>query len=424
MSRTVTVTTDAWVEADPIPCEVCGLEACEDHLPAHDSLPPFTPEAVGVNDAEAQYEQTVSREKMKLRARRDAQRQLNAEERGLAQIPPPETLRERLARPPEVVSWRIDGMLPIDGRVVLAAQYKAGKTTMIGNLLRSLVDGDAFLGRFAVYPVDGVVALLDFEMSPSRLDAWLRDQRIAHDDRIVVLPMRGQASSFDITDPAVRGAWAALLRDVGVRFVILDCLRPILDAIGRDENKEAGVFLVHLDALCKEAGIAEAAVVHHMGHGAERARGDSRIRDWPDVEWRLVRQDDNPNSARFFSAFGRDVDLPESQLAFDEQARRLSIMGGGDGTIRSISRKDRKHLEVLPAIVEVLDEFRQEGTPKPSGAKIVETLEKAGSDFKRDAIRAALKFGRSAGYLDVENGPKRAQFYARGRKSWELDGPA
>jgi putative DNA primase/helicase len=32
-------TTDAWIVADPIGCEICRREACEDHLPADPSLP-------------------------------------------------------------------------------------------------------------------------------------------------------------------------------------------------------------------------------------------------------------------------------------------------------------------------------------------------------------------------------------------------
>jgi hypothetical protein len=68
---------------------------------------------------------------------------------------------------------------------------------------------------------------------------------------------------------------------------------------------------VAIDELLLEAGIDEALVVHHMGHSGERARGDSRLRDWPDVEWRLMRQDDDPASPRFLTAYGRDIDVPE-----------------------------------------------------------------------------------------------------------------
>ena len=89
-----------------------------------------------------------------------------------------------------------------------------------------------------------------------------------------------------------------------------------------------GAFLVPLDALLAEAGIPDALVVHHMGHTNERSRGDSRLRDWPDVEWRLMRKDDDPASARFFTAYGRDVDVEEQELGYDAATRRLTVVGG------------------------------------------------------------------------------------------------
>jgi hypothetical protein len=73
---------------------------------------------------------------------------------------------------------------------------------------------------------------------------------------------------------------------------------------------------VAFDALLRDVGpddrAADGMVVHHMGHAGERSRGDSRILDWPDASWKLVREDlDDPASPRYLSAFGRDVDVPE-----------------------------------------------------------------------------------------------------------------
>jgi hypothetical protein len=53
-----------------------------------------------------------------------------------------------------------------------------------------------------------------------------------------------------------------------------------------------------------------------MGHGQERSRGDSRLLDWPDVNWKIVKEsqsetdpDEAPGDRRFFSALGRDVNV-------------------------------------------------------------------------------------------------------------------
>ena len=188
------------------------------------------------------------------------------------------TLHERLARPrPAELEWTIPRWQPAGSRVVLAAQFKAGKTVLVDNVCRSLVDGDDFLGVATMTPIDGTVALLDFEMGEAQLLAWFDDQGIRNTDRVLLIPMRGKATGFDLLDGGVRSVWAALLAEHDVKYIILDCLRPILDALGLDEHRDAGRFLVALDELLAEAAISNALLVHHMGHTGERSRGDSRL---------------------------------------------------------------------------------------------------------------------------------------------------
>jgi hypothetical protein len=234
-------------------------------------------------------------------------------------------------------------------------------------------------------------------MSEAQLDAWLATQQIRNDDRVWPISLRGNAGAFDLLDPNVRAEWAVRFRQTGTRYLILDCLRPVLDVLGLEEKGDAGRFLVAFDALLAEAQIPEALVVHHMGHTGDRARGDSRLRDWPDVEWRLVRADDDPSSARFLSAFGRDVDVPENQLAFEPTTRRLSLIGG--------SRQDARTRGALDAIVEVLV-----AAPEPlSGRQVKAALEDA--DFSRTTIEKALKLGHRQKQLTVMPGKRRARLY-------------
>ena len=323
-----------------------------------------------------------SRIKNRERITREVRRELDAEERLVVEPPASLTLTERLAQPQTEIAWRIDGWMPVDTRVMLSAQFKAGKTTLVQNVIRSVVDGDRFLERCPVAPIAGQglfesrLALLDFEMSERQLIAWFRDQHIRQTDRVIVLPMRGAASSFDIRIDEVRARWSTQLREQHVKFLIVDCLRPIMDALGLNEHTDAGVLLTALDALLKDADISEAIVVHHMGHNGERARGDSRLRDWPDVEWRLVRQDEDPASERFISAFGRDVEVEESKLAFDKDGRRLTLESG--------NRRDAKADDALPAVLDVL---RQALEPL-SKARIEKQL--AISDHSRAAVRRAI----------------------------------
>jgi hypothetical protein len=65
--------------------------------------------------------------------------------------------------------------------------------------------------------------------------------------------------ALDLLDADCRAHWAVWLRARNVRYLVVDCLRPILDALGLDESHESGRWLVGLDALLRDAGIPEAA---------------------------------------------------------------------------------------------------------------------------------------------------------------------
>jgi hypothetical protein len=336
--------------------------------------------------------------KIKERVRREVRRELNAEERQAAAVPLPEilTLRERLARPRPPVCWRFTGVQAIGHRVLLAAQFKAGKTTLAANVARSALDGDAFLGAYSAAPVDGAVALLDFEMSATQLDTWYADQQIQNDDRLFVFPMRGAASAFDILNPEVRSEWVTTLQSRRIVYLILDCLRPVLDALGLNEHTEVGLFLTALDHLLRAAGIPEALVIQHMGHTHERARGDSRLRDWPDVEWTLVREKpDDLGSARYFRAYGRDVDVTETQLSYDQLTRRLFVVGLEEGGLTRTSAKVEAGMAFVCQLLESVDAPQSQTS-----------LEKAGvrAGVPRDAIRKGLQLAVETGAVVAVDG--------------------
>jgi len=342
-------------------------------------------------------EQALAREVERLRTTRDAKRVLDAEERSA--IAPPEilTLRELLARPVPVESWRIEGWQPIGCRVVFAAPQKAGKTTLVGALTRSLVDGDPWLGRYRVQPIVGNVTILDTEMAASQLARWLREQQIAADERVTVATLRGHAAGFNLLDREIRSQWVQRLRAQRTGYLILDCLRPVLDACGLDEHRDIGRLLVAFDALLQEAGIGEALVVHHMGHTSERSRGDSRIRDWPDAEWRILRESEDSASPRYIAAYGRDVNIRESRLTYDPATRRLTF---GEG-----SRRDAVTRAALEDVLAALTT-----APEPLSMRRIEEA-CAGRGHSRRAITAAIGAGIRKQAIVVEPGPKRAMLH-------------
>ncbi|WP_248240269.1 AAA family ATPase [Microbacterium kunmingense] len=309
--------------------------------------------------------------------------QINA---GRKQADPPHVQRldAFLAEPDEDTAYRIDGCFPTGGNLVLAAQYKAGKSTLVGNLLHSLADGTDFLGTWATNPAARIV-LLDNELDPRTLRRWLRAHQIQHPERIDVVSLRGALSTFDILDATTRATWAERIGHADV--LILDCLRPVLDALGLDENHDAGRFLVAFDELRAAAGIDESVIVHHMGHSGERSRGDSRILDWPDATWRIVRESEDPASPRYFSALGRDVNVTEGLLQYDHDTRTLTYVGG----TRHQTRDEGATLRAVDAVAEFVRK-----SPGSSGEAIRAGVE----GFARNILTRAREIATERGLIE------------------------
>src|ERR1017187_1217582 len=100
-----------------------------------------------------------------------------------------------------------------------------GKSTMLGNLIRSLADGVPFLGRFDTNPV-GRVVLIDDELEKDTLRRWLRAHEILNPERVELVSLRGRVATFDIVNEQTRARWAKHIGPADV--LVLDCLRPVL----------------------------------------------------------------------------------------------------------------------------------------------------------------------------------------------------
>jgi len=209
---------------------------------------------------------------------------------------------EWLKEPDMPMKWIIDGWMSEGSRALATAPFKAGKTTLIGNLMRSVTDGDLFLEEAIVNPLkDGeTIVLLDFEMSANQLKEWTKEQQIRNPHRLVVKPLRGTARSFNIVDSKCRLEWAKALRLVNCKFLVIDCIGPVMAALDIDEsnNTQVAKFLRLIDELLVEAGIHNCWLVHHTGHDDKRPRGASTVLGWCDVTITLSRSGNLSHSTR------------------------------------------------------------------------------------------------------------------------------
>jgi hypothetical protein len=310
-----------------------------------------------------------------LRAQGDARRRVAADEAGDLTLPPVTNLDALLAKEDDPVRFRIDGVWPAGGaKVLCAAPAGGGKTTLSGNLVRSLADGDPFLGKFAVNHTAHRIVVIDNEMTEPMLRRWLRRQQVRNTAAVAdVVNLRGQAGLFDMSNHRLRGEWARRLRDLGCDVVIFDCLKPVLEAMGLDENRETGKFLYPFAEMLADAGVEDVLVHHHMGHANERARGDSTLLGWTEANWKIVRKDDHLARPRFFSTDKvRDADEPvgEGLLSFDPATGHLTYVGG-DRAATAQSENTEKRMQ---AVLDVLADKDTDGDGEMNVTEIKATV--------------------------------------------------
>ncbi|HET8581750.1 MAG TPA: AAA family ATPase [Jatrophihabitans sp.] len=289
------------------------------------------------------YAALVKVEASRVRLNRDARRLVDHEDAARDFKPPPylPTLTDELAEPDEPVTYRVADLVPTGANVLLTAQYKTGKTTLVNNLARSLVDGVPFLGRYDVTGLDGRVALFNYEVDGRQYRRWLRDVGIVNTDAVAVLNLRGYR--LPLLVPHVEQWVVDWLAAADARVWIVDPFaRAFVGSGDENSNTEVGPWLDTLDVIKRRAGVSELVLPAHTGRaehepGSERARGATRLNDWADVEMVLTKA---RSGARFLRAEGRDVLEAEQELAFDGTTRHITATGksrreASDETIRA-----------------------------------------------------------------------------------------
>lgn len=249
------------------------------------------------------------------------------------------TLADELALPDEDTEYLIQDVFPVDANVLLTAQYKTGKTTMVLNLLRALADRTAFLGSLAVNLEPSTrVTYLNYEVGEGMIRKWFRAQGLTHPENVSLLNVRGH--SLPVLRDHPRRQLVDYLKDTGARVLVVDPYARAFVGSGTDENDnmQAGAFLDTWDQIKEEAGIREMLMVTHTGRatdpsGRTRARGATRVDDWADVRWALTR-DPERDTDRYLSASGRDVEWPQHLLTYNPLTRHLTATDGDRVQVR------------------------------------------------------------------------------------------
>ncbi len=242
---------------------------------------------------------------------------------------PPEfgSLADQTANPAPAPNYLVDGVILDAGIMLVVAQDKAGKTTLISiDLVKALVEGNDWLRKFPTHLAPSAnVAVWNHEVSPSRFQGWMFAAAIdpAMQKRVYPRHLRGYAMDFE--NPAHAALAVSWLQERNIKVWVIDPLSKIFlgDA---NSDSEFNRWWRALEGIMEQAGVEVAIIPHHAGHNENedwtpRARGTSAMKGNPDVTLTYRHGgkygDRPPNSKRYLSAYGRDVDLEEITLDRD-----------------------------------------------------------------------------------------------------------
>ena len=247
-----------------------------------------------------------------------------------------------LAEPKPEESWVINGLLPVRGIALLAAEGGVGKSTLAAQLCAGLSAGRGFFGFDAgtAIPTLFLEAEGSRERFVERIGVALANLSIPADG----LPFYIQPKAWR---PSLNGTTADTIRVCGSRLVILDTV-GLFERFDENSATEFKALIINpLRRLGDETGAAF-LLIHHQGKpnemrkGRHKIRGTSAFVDDVDLAMRLeapdgdkaprrrlvfdkIRhgspQDDIELEYYFESATFRLAD-PEARAASEEEERR------------------------------------------------------------------------------------------------------
>lgn len=331
---------------------------------------------------------------------REVKRLADAMERKDDAKPVWRTLTEQLQQPLEEQLYAVEELLPLGGNALFAGRYKAGKTTINGQLIKSWADNVPFMGTFEVHPDPDRpnVTIFNYEMSEDQFQRWLTEVGVINTDRVNVVHLRGITLPLAIAD--VRDTIAAQLAACKTGLWIVDpASRAFTGAGSITDNSDVATWLGHLDEVKLKAGVRDLVLNIHMGHAAstgeaatERAIGAQAWSAWADALWFL---NFDKQGHRQFWASGRDVELEKQYIHYDETNRSVLLLPNAPAKDDE-DKKDDLLREKIIYIVQHCDGASQ--------ADIMRELRSLGIKGRDEAKREAVTSLVDEGYLTLGGG--------------------
>lgn len=330
------------------------------------------------------YDADTQKALRRMRADRNARVVLAGEEAPEVEVPdidPSEYLNRPLPKHP----YTVDELHITGSNTLVVSKYKVGKTVLMINLYRSLVNVEPFLGHFDVREHDGRVAYLDYEMQEHQFRGWLVAGGELDTERMVP-PWHLRGSSLHFWANGVRQRFVEWLQQNNVKVLIIDTAARAWSGLVDSENDNSQMlkFTDTLDQVKLEADVTDLFLVTHMGRnifipeGEEHSRGATRLEDWMDTGWYYTRDD---AGIRYLRAIGRGVDQEPFALAYEPRGHTLLTSG--------VSKRE---FQSQVGMQQVVDSIMQFDGP-PSMTELKDLMPLGDSNLKQRLIMEAEKRG-------------------------------
>lgn len=271
--------------------------------------------------------------------------------------PPQATTFSALAKKPlPEIQWTVDGLMGYGHNVLLTGAMKTGKTTLILNLIKSLVDGRPFLDRFPT-TLDGNVCYMNYELYPQDIQREIQKMRFRRGSRVITIGMREQSGNNPFLSERSRAWFVGFLREHEVQVLVIDTFRAAYHGVSHNDNAEVAMFTRMLDDFKGEANCPGLVLTNHMGrkdheHGQEHGAGATELDNWTDMRWIYTREGEGRAAPRYLRVEGRGGYLDESQLTWDDDSRRLMLLRADIGRTRTKAKAGTIEEEILAFVAD------------------------------------------------------------------------
>lgn len=270
----------------------------------------------------------VEQETKRLKARTRAQEAINREDAlaqfgtdGMPVITAADSWAPDLQPTP---TYLVDQVFGVGSVNLVAAGAKTGKSTIITDLVASLINAAPWLGH-AVPEAHKVLWISPENGLEYDRRLWMR-RGIDRNPNLLHADLEKSPIGFAITDPVIRAKWVESIKASGANILVIDGLSAIMSALGLEENstQEATRFMALLKQLRIEAGLDAIFISHHKNKSG-LLRGSGAIWDQASDMATLSRVDDTDNFT--LSIAGRNSRIRgERNLRLNTMTGRFEVL--------------------------------------------------------------------------------------------------